>query len=325
MKILITGATGFLGFQLAKDLIKKGHEVYNFSRSSSKELDELGVLTINGDLTNIQNVTDLLDKTPIEAIFHVASKVGMWGHWDDFYKSNFIGTKNLYDLAQKYEAIKYFIYTSTPSVVFENKSILNGDESLPYAKDSLSLYAKSKILAEDYILNKRTRLLTCALRPHLIYGEKDKNIIPRLIEAKKKNKLKIIGNGENLVDVIHVENASHAHILAFEELTKQAKCSGKAYFIAQEKPVKLWEFINKILETKKISPVNQKINFKTAYYLGLAIEIILKTFRIYNVHPAMTRFVALQLGKSHYFSHERAYQDFGYSPLFNIEESLNKI
>lgn len=325
MKILITGATGFLGFQLAKDLIKKGHEVYNFSRSSSKELDELGVLTINGDLTNIQNVTDLLDKTPIEAIFHVASKVGMWGHWDDFYKSNFIGTKNLYDLAQKYEAIKYFIYTSTPSVVFENKSILNGDESLPYAKDSLSLYAKSKILAEDYILNKRTRLLTCALRPHLIYGEKDKNIIPRLIEAKKKNKLKIIGNGENLVDVIHVENASHAHILAFEELTKQAKCSGKAYFIAQEKPVKLWEFINKILETKKISPVNQKINFKTAYYIGLAIEIILKTFRIYNVHPAMTRFVALQLGKSHYFSHERAYQDFGYSPLFNIEESLNKI
>lgn len=325
MKVLITGATGFLGFQLAHDLTRKGYEVSNFSRSHSRELDQIGVKTIKGDLCNIQDIKKAIATTQFEAIFHVASKVGMWGRWRDFYNINFQGTKNLFDEAAKSSTIKYFIYTSTPSVVFEEKSLINADETIPYAKNSLSLYAKSKILAEQYVLTTNTHLLTCALRPHLIYGKNDKNIIPRLIQARKKNKLKIIGDGENLVDIIHVENASHAHILALLELKDEAKNNKKPYFIAQEKPVKLWEFINSILISKDLAPVESKINLKLAYILGYTIEIILKSFRIYNIHPSMTRFVALQLGRSHYFSHQNAHNDFNYAPLFDIKESLNRI
>lgn len=325
MKVLITGATGFLGLQLATDLKKKGYEVYNFSRTHSLDLEKINVQTIKGDLSKIEDIRRTLESYEFEAIFHVASKVGMWGKWEDFYNVNVLGAKNIFDEAAKNSSIKYFIYTSTPSVVFDHHSLINEDEKIPYAKNSLSLYAKSKILAEEYILNSNTDLLTCALRPHLIYGKKDKNIIPRLIEARKKNKLKIIGDGENLVDVIHVENASHAHILALEELCDNARNNKKAYFIAQEKPVKLWSFINEILRRNHLPPVKKRINIKTAYYLGYMIEFFLKSFRIYNVHPPMTRFVALQLGKSHYFSHQNAHNDFNYEPLFDINESLNRI
>lgn len=324
MNILVTGASGFLGHQIVLDLIKEGHQVFNLSRSTPKELTELGVSTLNADLRDLNSLENIFSKYQFDAVFHAASKVGMWGKWQDFYDINFTGSKNIFDISSK-NHVKYFIYTSTPSVVFDFDDIIDGDESLPYAQNSMSLYAKSKILAEKYILNTDSEMKVCALRPHLIYGKRDQNIIPRLIEARRKNKLKIIGNGNNIVDVIHVENASLAHILAFKELQKEAKNNKKAYFIAQEKPVLLWKFIDQILETKGLSKVTSKINFSLAFKIGFFIEIMLKLLRINNVHPPMTRFVALQLGKSHYFSHDNAWKDFGYKPLFSVEESLKKI
>ncbi len=323
MKVLITGATGFLGYHIAKNLKDEGHQVINFSRSHTSELDDIDIQTIKGDLQNTDDINRAL--SGVEAIFHVASKVGMWGRWKDFYNINYIGTKNLVDAAKK-SHIKYFVYTSTPSVVFGKDSIENGDENLNYPKEFLSLYAKSKALGEAYVLDNNSESFhSCALRPHLIFGKRDKNIIPRLIEAREKNKLKLIGDGNNLVDVIHVENAAWAHLDALEELQKEKKNAGKAYFIAQEKPVNLWSFINTILENNGQKKVTKKISVTKAYYIGLVIELFLKLLRIYNIHPPMTRFVALQLGTSHYFSHKRAKDDFNYRVRLDIERSLDDI
>ncbi|EQC44877.1 NAD-dependent epimerase/dehydratase family protein [Bacteriovorax sp. Seq25_V] len=323
MKILITGATGFLGLHIAEELKKEGHEVVNFSRSHTKELDAIGVSTIQGDLSNVTDVQHALSQN-FEAIFHVASKVGMWGKWEEFYRINFEGTKNLFDEAKNC-GVKYFVHTSTPSVVFGKDAIEGANESLGYPKEYLSYYAKSKAMAEEYILNDNSPIKRCALRPHLIFGKRDQNIIPRLLEANKNSKLKIIGNGSNLVDVIHVTNATHAHLLAFEELQGDAKNNHKAYFIAQEKPVNLWSFINSILVHKGQQPVTKKVSINTAYAIGYLVELFLKTFKIFNIHPPMTRFVALQLGTSHYFSHDNAKRDFNYSPVVSIDEAIKDL
>ncbi|WP_417334949.1 NAD-dependent epimerase/dehydratase family protein [Halobacteriovorax marinus] len=323
MKILVTGAGGFLGFYIARDLKSLGHEVYNFSRTHHADLDQIEVTTRTGNLNDPESIEAALDG--IEVIFHVAGKVAMWGKWDDFYQTNTVGTKNLVHAAKK-KSIKKFIYTSTPSVVFGEGDIINGDESLPYPDDSLSLYAKSKMLAEQFVLEQNSKeFLTCALRPHLIFGPRDKNIIPRLVEAQKKKKLKRIGDGENLVDIIYVENAAKAHIQAFEKLSADSPVAGSAYFIAQERPVNLWDFINKILEVNGQSKVTKSISVKKAYFIGTIIEKILRLFKVWNIHPPMTRFVALQLGKSHYFKHDKAVNDFSYHPDISIEESLKRI
>ncbi|RZF20782.1 MULTISPECIES: NAD-dependent epimerase/dehydratase family protein [Halobacteriovorax] len=323
MRVLVTGVTGFLGYHIAKDLLKDGHEVINFSRRHTSEVDELGIETIKGDLTNYEDIKNAL--RDIDAVFHAAGKVGMWGKSKDFHRINVDGTKNLVN-AMKEQGAKYLIYTSTPSVVFGKDEIKNGDESLPYPKKYLNEYAKSKSIAERFVLESNGHgILTTSIRPHLIYGERDKNIIPRLIQRAKSGRLKIIGDGQNLVDINYVENASHAHVMALKELSTEAKNQGKAYFIGQEKPVNLWDFINKILEAKGEKPISSKVSLKIVYFIGLIFELVYKLLGKYDDQPPMTRFVALQMGTSHYFKHDNARVDFGYSPKITIEESLEKI
>jgi len=322
MKILVTGAGGFLGRYIAEELLEKGHTVFNFSRNSYKELSEIGIETRLGDLNDENSIREALQG--IEAVFHVASKVAMWGKWQDFYQTNTIGTMNLVK-ACKEAGITKFVYTSTPSVVFDIDNIIDGNETLPYANDSLSMYAKSKMLAEKFVLESNSKeFLTCALRPHLIFGPRDKNIIPRLVEAKRKGRLKKIGDGKNLVDVIYVENAAKAHVQAFENLSVDSLVPGEAYFIAQERPVNLWDFINEILVRNGEEKIKKSISLKKAFFLGAVIEFVLKNLRIWNVHPPMSKFVALQLGKSHYFSHKKALEHFNYNPEISIENALDK-
>ena len=99
---------------------------------------------------------------------------------------------------------------------------------------------------------------------------------------------------------------------------------GEAYFIGQERPVKLWDFINEILGHMKIEPVMGAIDVTTAYRIGWLMEKAFKVAGIQKPEPPMTRFVALNLGKSHYFSHAKAKRDFGYIPRVSIEEGMKK-
>ncbi len=163
MKILVTGAGGFLGYHICERLLKEGHQVSSFSRSHHKDLDELNVKTIQGDLRNSLDVEKALNG--FEVVFHVASKVAMWGKWQDFYDINVIGTENIINACKKH-GIKTLVYTSTPSVVFGTEEIINGNEDIPYPKDFKSRYAKSKSIAEKMILVK----LTCVCNDWLDKG-----------------------------------------------------------------------------------------------------------------------------------------------------------
>lgn len=319
-KVLITGAGGFLGSYIASELKKNsGYEVFSFSRSSHPALSTMGVTERLGNLANYQDV--LLALRDIDAVIHTASMVGMWGRYEDYYQTNVVGTENIIQ-AMRELGIKKLVYTSTPSVAFGSESLCGVDESTPYPKKYLTHYAQTKSIAEQKVLSANgSELSTVALRPHLIFGPGDKNLIPRVIEAQKKGRLKIIGDGENLVDVTYVENAALAHVMALEKLSPEHSIAGKAYFLGQG-PIKLWDFTNSILIHAKLSPVTKKISITAAYRIGFIIECFLKLFRIYNVHPPMTRFVALQLGKSHYFSHHNLERDLGFKPKFTIEEGL---
>lgn len=322
-KVLVTGAGGFLGSYIVRDLITRGgYEVYSFSRNSYPKLQEIGVIQRQGDLANDKDVEAALNG--IDAVIHTASLVGMWGRYENFYKTNVLGTENIIKACQKLN-ISRLVYTSTPSVAFGEESLCGVDESTPYPHRYLSMYAETKALAEKLILKANGESLsTTAIRPHLIFGPGDLNLIPRVIEAAKKGRLKIVGDGENLVDVTYVENASMVHVLALEKLSPQSKMAGKAYFLGQG-PIKLWDFTNDILKRSGMEPITKKIPFKVAYFIGWILEVMLKTFGRYNVEPPMTRFVALQLGKSHYYSHTHLEQDLEYKPQFTIAEGLNTL
>lgn len=323
MKVLVTGGGGFLGLHIVKLLKSKNYDVTSLSRHHYAELDALEVETLKVDLTQKEQV-DQCDLSSFDAIFHVAAMAGVWGKYETYHAINYEGTVNLFNKA-KQSGSKYFIYTSTPSVVFGKDHIEWGDESLPYPEKFLTAYAETKSKAEAYVLEHATdELQALAIRPHLIWGPGDPHILPRLKQKAKAGKLKRVGSGENLVDIIYVENAARAHVDALEALMSNTNINKQAYFIGQEKPVNLWDFINTLLTKSELDPVEDSVSFDTAYRVGFILEKAFSFIGINKPEPPMTRFVATQLAKSHYFKHDKAKADFGYSPHVSIEEGLER-
>ena len=321
MKILITGGNGFLGRNIFKKL--KGHELYSFSRSEHPFYKENLVTWIKGDICDYETLKKAIKG--MDVVFHTASKVSPWGRWEEFYAINVEGTKNVIRACQE-TGIKKLIYTSSPSAVFGKTDLKNADESTPYPKEFVANYGRSKAMAEKLVLDSHGKkgLSTVALRPHLIFGEEDPHLIPRLLMKEKKNKLFQVGDGANMVDVIYVENAAYAHILAMEKLDLKSRIGGKAYFLGQEKPIPLWEFIGDILKSVGRKPIKKKVSFKLAYNMGHLFEKVYQTFGIYKKEPPITRFVALQLGKNHYFDHTKSERDLGYHPQISIKDAIER-
>lgn len=323
MKVFITGGAGFLGSHIIDKLLSEGHEITSYSRGDYPDLKEKGVNTVQGSLSDLEKLSKACEGH--DAFFHTASKVAMWGKTSDFIETNFVGTQNALK-ACKRAGIKTFIYTSTPSVVFGKESLKGVDEKTPYPEQSYSRYGASKARAEKWVLEQNSdEVKTISLRPHLIFGPRDKNLIPRLVEAAKKNKLKMVGEGKNKVDVLYVENAADAHLKAWQALLEKPELvGGQAYFIGQG-PVVLWDFINNILAHHGLPPVKKKVSFEKAFKVGGIIEKGAEFFKVYNWHPPMTRFVALQLSKDHYFDHKKANEHLGWTPKVSLNEALSRL
>ena len=320
-KVLVTGAGGFLGLSLTRMLIGNGVAVRSLNRNAYPSLRQLGVEEVLGDLQDYKTVNNAVKG--VDAVFHVASKTGVWGSYQSYAGVNITGTENIIKACNQ-NNIKHLIYTSTPSVVFNRTDICNGNESLPYPSKFLCHYAETKAKAEELILNATdNNMSTTALRPHLIWGPEDTNLIPRLINKGRSGKLKKVGNGSNLVDIIYVDNAAQAHIQAWQELKDEKKCAGKAYFISQDKPVNLWNWIDDLFKATSTPAIKSKISFKSAYNIGAVIESIYHLIGIKS-EPPMTRFIAEQLSKSHYFDISAAKQDFNYKPEVSTKEGLSR-
>jgi nucleoside-diphosphate-sugar epimerase len=322
MKAFVTGGGGFVGSAIVRKLVDKGVEVGVFGRNHYPHLEKLGVRQFQGDILD----SDLLIRfmRGYDTIFHVAAKAGIWGPKHEFEQTNVTGTRNVIGACLA-NNIQSLVYTSTPSVVFNRRDISGADERLPYAKRFLCYYASSKAVAEQMVLGSNSEVLkTCAIRPHLVWGPGDPHLIPRLIARGKAKKLKQVGNGLNMVDISYVDNVADAHILAAENLFSSATAAGNAYFISQGEPVNLWNWVNDLFQRLNIEPVTKKINAKPAYMIGTLLEGIHMWFSL-EKEPKMTRFLAEQLAKSHWFSIDKARHDLGYEPRISTAEGLDRL
>ena len=175
------------------------------------------------------------------------------------------------------------------------------------------------------VLTSNSEILkTCAIRPHLVWGPGDPHLIPRLIARGKAKKLKQVGDGQNMVDISYIDNVAHAHILAAENLHSTATAAGNAYFISQGEPVSLWNWINELFRELNIEPVTKKINARPAYVIGTLLEGIYM-WSGSGKEPPMTRFLAEQLARSHWFSIDNARKDLRYEPKVSTSEGLKRV
>lgn len=323
MLSLVTGGGGFLGRYIVEQLQARGDSVRLFSRGDYPELARAGVEVVRGDL---RDQTALLQAVRgVDSVFHVAALPGIWGDWKRYYEINTLGTENVLRACQD-QGVQRLVYTSSPSVVYDGRSHLNADESLPYPRNWLCHYPHSKALAEQAVLAADTRngLRTVSLRPHLIWGPRDNHLIPRLIARARAGRLIRIGDGENLISMSYVENTAAAHLQAHDALLRTGKNAGKAYFVNEPEPVRLWEWIGQILALGGLPPVKRSISPAAARSIGRCFEVAYTLLRKQS-DPPMTRFLASQLSQSHTYSVQRAREDFDYSPLVTAEEGMRRL
>lgn len=318
MNILVTGGGGFVGSYVVERLLRRGYAVRSLGRSAQPQLAAKGVEVLCGDMTDPAVVTAACEG--VDAVFHVAARAGVWGNWESYYQPNVIGTRNVVD-ACRAQGVGRLVYTSTPSVVFNRQAISGGDESLPYGRDWLCHYAHTKAIAEAEVLAANgDALKVVALRPHLIFGPGDPHLLPRVVESAAAGRLKIVGDGSSRVDVSYVGNVADAHLDAFDAL-QSGRGAGRAYFISQGEPVELWPWVNSILRALGHAPLEQKVPLPLAYAVGAVCEGLWKLLRRHE-DPPITRFVAVELAKDHYFDLSAARRDLNYVPQTSMAQAL---
>ena len=322
MRVLVTGGNGFLGRAICARLVEHGHEVGSVSRRPAPELEELGVHDLRCDLGDADRVRGLLQGW--EAVVHTAARVGIFGPREEFFRVNLEGTRNLLEESLR-AGVGRFVHTSTPSVCFDGQGHVNADEKTPYAKRFLAAYPESKALAERLVRTANSKALsTCVLRPHLIFGPGDPHLVPRLIARGQARRLVQVGEGTNRVSLCWIDNAAGAHVDALERLEPGARHAGSAYFVAQEDPVVLWEWIGELFERLDVPPVRRRISRRLAYGLGGALETLWNlTGR--TSEPPMTRFLALQLASDHSYDMAPAKRDFGYRERVSMSAATERL
>jgi len=320
-KVLVTGGGGFVGKALTQELLERGVEVVVVGRNHYADLDRPKVTQAKGDIRDRGLL--LSASRDCDTVFHVAAKAGIWGSHDEYYSINVLGTENVIE-ACRTNRIPRLVYTSTPSVVFRGGNLCGVNESTPYAEKFLCHYAETKVMAEKAVLAANSvDLKTTALRPHLIWGPGDTNLIPRLVERGRKGLLKRVGDGKNLVDISYIDNVVTAHLLAAESLEENGAATGKTYFISQGEPVKLWNWIDHFFSMIGVPSVKKTVSFRKARFAGMLLESFYSIFKI-EQEPLMTRFLAEQLAHSHWFSIDAAQNDLGYKPRISTPEGMRR-
>jgi nucleoside-diphosphate-sugar epimerase len=259
-----------------------------------------------------------------DAVIHVAAKAGVWGPFPAYYRANVVGTRNVIDACRE-RGIRRLVHTSTPSVIHAGGDVEGVDERAPIATQFETAYPATKAEAERMVLAANgPGLATVALRPHLIWGPGDPQLVARILARAKAGRLRLVGGGAKLIDSVYIDNAAHAHLLALDRLAPGSFCAGKAYFITQGEPMPQRELINGILKAGGLPPCGKSISPSAAYAVGAAMEILWRMMGRKD-EPMMTRFLARQLATAHWYDISAARRDLGYAPQVTVAEGLARL
>ncbi|MCT4607327.1 MAG: NAD-dependent epimerase/dehydratase family protein [Marinisporobacter sp.] len=318
-KVLITGATGFLGNRVAIRLKGLGYEVTGVGRNKKKgeALKRKGIDFVLLDLENEEAVMNICKNH--EYIFHCAALSSPWGKYKDFYKSNVESTKNLIKGSKK-ENIKRFIHVSTPSIYFDYQDKLNIREDSILPRELVNDYAKTKLVAEKEIDQAfKEGLGVVTIRPRALFGPGDTTILPRLIRANHKGGIPLIDGGKGIIDVTYVENVVDALILC---MNGEKNILGEKYNITNGEPMVFIELIQKLFHKLDIPLKTKNISFERAYKIGGAMEWISK-YILMGKEPILTRYSVGVLSKSQTLDIRKAKEELGYVSRVSIDEGLD--
>lgn len=312
-KIFITGATGFIGYNLAKSMIKKGYQVKALVRSPDKadKLKELKIEIVKGDLSDKGLLTNAISDA--EAVFHLAGTLGGFGIPNEVYfKTHVLGTRNILDVCWNLPNLKQFIFCSTIGVLgpckdrpFSEKQVYN----------PTNVYERTKTEAEKLVVDAvKQGLPTTVVRPGLVYGPYDLHVL-QMFKAIRNKRFFLIGKGKNTIHPVYIEDLIQGFLLTLNN----PKAIGQIYNIAGEKTVESRHFFQVIADNIGAKLPKYRIPIWVA---GLVLYPLIFSAKIFRFQPILTKSRLRFFINNRGCSIDKAKRKLGYQPKFSLEQGI---
>lgn len=318
MRVLVTGGTSLLARRTAEALVARGDDVVLLQRNASPT----DIEQVLGDVRDADVVLRAVEGC--DAVIHAAAKVGVVGAWEDYRSINVDGTANVVAAARQH-GVSRVVHVSTPSVAHAGHSLVGAPASPAVTGRTDAHYAESKAIAERLALGAASDALPLvAIRPHLVWGPGDTQLVGRIVDRARSGRLALVGGGTALIDTTFIDNAASALVAALDAAVPGAACIGRAYVIANGEPRPIRELIEGILRAAGVQVTPRNVPLRAATLAGAVVEK-LWPLRHPDVEPPLTRFLAEQLGTAHWFDPRPARDDLGWTPTVTIDQGLEHL
>ena len=317
----MTGTGSLLLGGLASELLRRGDEVVCLQRRPAAFMGHQNAHEVLADICDADAVA--LAAKGCDAIIHGAARVGVVGSQKEFYDTNVLGTENILRAAEQ-QSISRLVFVSTPSVAHTGASLVGAPAGQAEIGRSRSYYAESKAIAERTVLNARnSQLAVVAIRPHLVWGPGDTQLVGRIVERAKSGRLAVVGTGNALVDSTYIDNAISAHIAALDALHIGSACDGKAYVVSNGEPRTVNELMRSMCESAGVPFEPRHLSLTLGIRLGSLVERLWPLMQ--SSEPPITRFIAEQLGTAHWFDQRVVHNDLKWAPSVTLDEGFKQL
>jgi len=316
VRVLVTGASSMIGRHTVSRLVARGDVVTTLQRHPSG-LD--GVSEVGGSITDRDTVSDACQGQ--HAVIHLAAKVGVTGPWEAFEDTNVRGTTVVVDEARE-AGVGAFIHVSSPSVAHAGGALIGEGAATADPTVTSGHYATSKAMAEVEALRATSAAMPIvAIRPHLVWGPGDTQLIGRIVERARAGRLAFVGPGTALIDTTWVDNAADALVAAVD---RAAGLGGRAFVVSNGEPRTVHELVTRILAAAGIETTLRHVPIQIAMAGGSVAERIWeRTGR--DDDPPMTRFLAEQLSTAHWFDQRETRGALGWEPVVTLDEGFRDL
>lgn len=314
VKVLVTGATSMIGRNAVHELLQRGHTVHVLQRGDT----DLPVSVFRGDIRDAHIVRAAIEGCDV--VVHAAARVGLVGSYQDFHSTNVVGTQIVLDAAVNAKC-RGVVYLSSPSVSY-SKTVVEGQVAPPARDDVLGHYSKTKSVAERLVINE-SRIATVALRPHLVWGPGDTQLVGRIVERAREGRLVLVNNGEAIVDSTYIDNVGTAITAAVERIGVQSSLNGRALVVSNGEPRSVAHLAQSICEAAGVAYAPKSIGLRTAVIAGSIIETVFRVLP--KREPPLTRFTAYQLGVSHWFDISETMKLLEWSSHISLDEGFRQL
>ena len=316
MRVLVTGASGLLGGATARALAARGEQVTVLQRRPSG----LGLPEVLGDVTDPHTVARAAAGQ--DAIVHLAAKVGVAGRELEFVRANVDGTANVLAAAAAHD-VGRIVHVSSPAVAHAGEPLVGAPAGPADPDRVIGHYARTKARAEQLALAADADRPVVAVRPHLVWGPGDEQLIGRIVARAQAGRLALVDAGAALIDTTYLDNAVDALVAAVERVEDPA-VRGRALVVTNGQPRTVAELLTRICRAAGLPAPRRRVPLPVAYAGGALVERLWDRLGRTD-DPPMTSFLAEQLATAHWFDQRETRTALAWAPQVSLAEGFDRL